>query len=325
MSCCVCPDEKENFSEDDAENIMQKFDPVLVSNAKPDGTTVQKVVGNVVLIPSLTPGFLSMVSPMTQKPCAFYWVSVQARHIIQVRDPNLTRFFMGEEGCGDSYTEWEDLVYEERCQDFVLHDGNTSIFIPASDNVRKNKGGDGDMVMRIANDDGTVGEVISGGRSSCDGTKEFLEARGIQYNVTSSLPWYKKRQLRIREGCFDSGETIAALGFVKRRRASSSTDTFGAATLELVRLKKESLWSTCFENEEEENKWKELFEPIVKDGQPVDNVKTVALLTDDTDAIGLSLEQMENLLPEVLRSPPVHVMGRQGATVVAPTRQVRME
>ena len=317
MLCCCCPNEKEGFTEDDAENIMQTFDPVLVSNAKPDGTTVQKVVGNIVLAPSLTPGFVPMLSPMTQKPCAFYWVSVQARHIIQVRDPNLTRFFMGEEGCGDSYTEWEDLVYEERCQDFLLHDpvGNTSIFIPASDNVRKNKGGDGDMVMRIANDDGTVGEVFSG-RSPGVRFKEFMEARGIKY---------KKRHLRIREGCFDSGETIAALGFVKRRRASSSAGSFGAATLELVRLKKESLGSSCFENEEIENKWKELFEPIVKDGQPVDNVKTVALLTDDTDAIGLSLEQMENLLPEVLRSPPVHVMGRQGATVVAPTRQVRME
>jgi len=316
MSCCVCPDEKEKFSEDDAENIMQKFDPVLVSNAKPDGTTVQKVVGNIVLAPSLTPGCLPMLSPMTQKPCAFYWVSVQEGHERGIE------WEQQDDSGADKYTEWEDLVYEERCQDFALHDpvGNTSIFIPASDNVRKNKGGDGDMVMRIANDDGTVGDVISGGRSSCDRTKEFLEARGIQYNVTSSLPWYKKRHLRIREGCFDSGETIAALGFVKRRRASSSTDTFGAATLELVRLKKESLGSSCFENEEIENKWKELFEPIVKDGQPVDNVKTVALLTDDTDAIGLSLEQMENLLP-----PPVHVMGRQGATVVAPTRQVRME
>ena len=297
MSCCVCPDEKEGFTEDDAENIMQKFDPVLVSNAKPDGTTVQKVVGKVVLAP-MTPGFLPMLSPITQKPCAFYWVSVQLGHEHVEHD---------DVGPGkDKYTEWKDVVYEERCQDFLLHDpiGNTSIFIPASDNVRKNKGGDGDMVMRIANDDGIMGAPVSGGR-------EFMKARGI---------YKKKRHLRIREGCFDSGETIAALGFVKRRRASSSAGPFGAATLELVRLKKESLGSTCFENEEEENKWKQLFEPIVKDGQPVDDVKTVALLTDDTAAIGLSLEQTENLLP-----PPVHVMGRQGATVVAPTRQVRME
>jgi len=305
MSCCVCPDEKEKFSEDDAENIMQKFDPVLVSNAKPDGTTVQKIVGNVVLLAPLTPGFVPMLSPISKKPCAFYWVNIQEGNE-KVSDSD-------ETGASEKYIDWEDLVYEERCQDFLLHDpiGNTSIFIPASDNVRKNKGGDGDMVMRIANDDRIMGAPVSGGR-------EFMKARGI---------YKKKRHLRIREGCFDSGETIAALGFVKRRTASSSTETFGAATLELVRLKKESLWSSCFENEEEENKWKELFEPIVKDGQPVDNVKTVALLTDDTDAIGLSLEQMENLLPGVLRSPPVHVMGRQGATVVAPTptRQVRME
>ena len=305
MSCCDCSDEKEEgFTEDDAENIMQTFDPVLVSNAKPDGTTVQKVVGNVVLVPSLTPGFVPMLSPITQKPCAFYWVSVQEGH----------KHVEGSDGDGsDGVTMWDDVVYEERCQDFVLHDpfGNTSIFIPASDNVRKNKGGDGDMVMRIANNDGAVGEVFSGGRSPGDRFKEFMEARGIKY---------KKRHLRICEGRFDSGETIAALGFVKRRKASSFTDPFGAATLELVRLKKESLGSTCFENEEEENKWKQLFEPIVKDGQPVDDVKTVALLTDDTDAIGLSLKQMENLLP-----PPVHVMGREGATVVAPARQVRME
>lgn len=305
MSCCDCSDEKEEgFTEDDAENIMQKFDPVLVSNAKPDGTTVQKVVGNVVLVPSLTPGFVPMLSPITQKPCAFYWVIIEEGHKHYEED-------LG--GPPHLITTWEDVVYEERCQDFMLHDPvcNTSIFIPASDNVRKNQGGDGDMVLRIANDDGTVGEVFSGGRRPGDRFKEFMEARGIKY---------KNRHLRIREGCFDSGETIAALGFVKQRKVSSSTDPFGAATLELVRLKKESLGSTCFENEEEENKWKQLFEPIDKDGQPVDNVKTVALLTDDTNALGLSLEQMENLLP-----PPVHVMGRQGATVVAPARQVRME
>ena len=170
MSCCVCPDEKEKFSEDDAENIMQKFDPVLVSNAKPDGTTVQKIVGNVVLLAPLTPGFVPMLSPITQKPCAFYWVNIQ--------EGNETFSSGGEGGGGEKYIDWEDLVYEERCQDFVLHDpvGNTSIFIPASDNVRKNKGGDGDMVMRIANDDGIVGEVFSG-RSPGVRFKEFMEAR----------------------------------------------------------------------------------------------------------------------------------------------------
>ena len=150
-----------------------------------------------------------------------------------------------------------------------------------------------------------------------------MDARGIPY-TKSTFSSTKNCNLRINEGCFDEGETIAALGFVKVRSVPVPGD--GNATLELGRLTKESIGPRYFcEESDDEKIWQQFFEPeIGQGGQSVDKV-TVALFTDVPETIGLSLERMEQMLPKFGVTPPVHAMGRQGSTVVAPIETVQPE
>ena len=320
-------DKDDEFGEADAENIMEQFNPVLVSKAKSDGTTVQKIVGNVVLPPNSTP----LLTPITQKPCAFYWVRIDEESIE----------YIDTDDCGQvTETSWDQVYYEERSRDFILHDplGNTSIFVPASDtndmtmNVPlPQQQQNGDKVIRIANDDGEVASVYSANalkhrkaKGPSARFKKFMDTRGIPYTKSTFLST-KNCNLRINEGCFDEGETIAALGFVKARSVPVPGD--GNATLELGRLTKESIGPRYFREESDDEKiWQQFFEPeIGQGGQSVDKVKTVALFTDVPETIGLSLERMEQMLPKFGVTPPVHAMGRQGSTVVAPIETVQPE
>ena len=156
--------------------VLQKFPAVLPTNALPNGS-IQKVVGRA----QMAPGQILM-SPVSNKPCVQYSVTVQER---QKR--------------GDHHA-WVTIVEELVTVDFFLSDDTGgSVFVQ------------GTTVKSFSLEEtSSTGGGFWGGTAASPGLESLMQRHG-----RSSTGFFGgTKNLRVTETSFDLGEVLACLGGV---------------------------------------------------------------------------------------------------------------